>query len=891
MPRAPRTPDASKTPVSLEDQLSLVVEQEGMSLSSPDGVRLMRAPNQVDVKRSSRRRRGKKIGYADRPAISANLSEDRTRDTVADLDRIVVGFAEVHAPRMVRKPVAIRQSEHERSPYVVSLRGLSLIPVAVEAEERIPASALLDRALPPTEGGIPNLEAVAALASDLCPDEDDTACQEQFTAANFQTTYTGSYGLLNQLMLATSAFFSAIARVFSWSPAAPSAEAGAPAEEGGGTSVAVSVTRFRFGRIALGMAGLLLAATLPANAVRFARSLESDKAAALIAGHAGVAEAKAAANTPLPESVEALRRASARFRQADDVLDSTNALAVGLAGLVPQTRSAYRTARSLAEIGAKTSDAGALLANGLSTALGANAKSPLDRLGVMSAYAEGALPLLDDAAEAFRHVDPKMIPQEEQAKVVQLQEGIEQGRTAIREFTGLSVLLSEALGRSGPRRYLVVFQNPSELRPTGGFMGSFAEVTIDQGEITKLHVPTGGTYAVQGQLTARITPPAPLGLIAERWEFQDSNWSPDFSAAVQKIRSFWSKAGGPTVDGVIAVNATFVEKLLLLTGPIEVPELGKTITSENFLLETQKSVELEYDRVENQPKKILGLLAPRLMERLKALPQEQLVGAFGLLSSALESKEIQASFLDPDEDALARRYGWSGQLKSTPGDTFAMITANIAGQKTDLAINENVDHVATIAANGSIEDTVSITRTHTASKGELFRGVRNVAYIRFYVPRGSTLLSAKGFKAPDASLFSAPEEGLETDPDEAKIAHTRTRHASGLDVWDEGERTVFGGWSMVDPGQTQSLALHYRLPFTAQDLRSRLNMAPSDSGESSNRSAYTLLLTSQSGTPHRQITSHIAAPTDWTLAWGRAAEGIEAIWDHDYVMAALYETK
>ena len=420
-------------------------------------------------------------------------------------------------------------------------------------------------------------------------------------------------------------------------------------------------------------------------------------------------------------------------------------------------------------------------------------------------------------------------------------------------------------------------------------MGSFAEVTLDKGEITKLVVPPGGTYAVQGQLTARIAPPEPLQLIANRWEFQDANWSPDFAKAAEKIRLFWSASGGPTMDGIVAVNATLVEKLLVLTGPIEVPELGKTISSENFLLETQKAVELEYDREENQPKKILGLLAPRLLERLKDLSQDQMMSAFGLLSSALETKDIQVSLLDPDEQELARRYGWYGQMKQTPGDVLSVIVANVAGQKTDLAIQDRVEHVATIAATGAIEDAVTITRAHTGTKGELFRGVRNVTYIRTYVPAGSTLLEASGFTAPDPSLFDKLQDGLEMDVDEAALMKTRIRHASGIDVWDEGDRTVFGGWSMVDPGSTITLSLRYRLPFTANDLRDRLDTGPASDDQAVPRTAYSLLLTSQSGTPNRRITSRVNIPTGWKTAWGRLADGIDAAWDRDYVMAALYE--
>jgi hypothetical protein len=878
----------------LEEQLSSVIEQEGISILAADGVRLMAAPTLVEVQKTgkSSKRRRSRGGYGNRPAVSV-MDDERLRDAVADLDRVVVGFADSAQPRIIRKSVLVRMTEHERSPYVVSLRGVSFEPVRIE-EERIRMSDALAHELPVSR--VPDLDAVTALAADLSEDASPDMGEEQFTSAAFEQTYVESYGMPARAKSSVASFFSSLVAGFTnlFTPRARKEE-----QTEMETDVVVTsdgrvwaFTHPRVVRAAMAVGGLLFVATMPANAVRMMRSLEEGKAAVTAAGVAGIAEAKAAGGAPLSEGVDALRRASARFREADAVLGSTNALAVGLAALAPQTHTAFATARALTEIGAKTSDAGSLLAVGLAKALGPDASSPLDRLKILSAYAEGALPLLDDAASALKNVDAKVLPEAERDKLEELTIGIDAGRVAVREFTGIAELLASALGREEPRRYLLIFQNPAELRATGGFMGSFAEVTVDKGELTKLDVPPGGTYAVQGQLTARVMPPQPLQLISDRWEFQDSNWSPDFQVAAEKIKYFWSKSGGPTMDGIIAVNATLVQKLLTLTGPIDVPELGKTITADNFMLEVQKSVEIEYDRTENQPKKILGLMAPRLMEKLKALPQEKTTDVLAILSSALETKEIQVAFANADEEALAKRFGWAGQMKNAPGDALALIGTNIAGQKTDLSVNETVDHLAVISADGGIQDTVTLTREHTAGKGELFRGVRNVSYLRFYVPRGASLVSASGFTPPDAGLFKAPQDGLATDPNEAVLAATR-RHdgTTGLDVWDEGDRTVFGGWSMVDPGQTVKLSVVYRLPFSAFDLRDRLQTGPQDAAQESERAAYSLLLTSQSGKANRQIRSHVTVPETWNMAWGRAADGIEGVWDRDAVAAALYDVE
>ena len=86
------------------------------------------------------------------------------------------------------------------------------------------------------------------------------------------------------------------------------------------------------------------------------------------AGADALEQIKLATNKPLPEGVEALRAASSRFARRTKRCPARTR-SPGLASLVPKTRASYRTGRALAEIGAKSADAAALLANGLSKAL------------------------------------------------------------------------------------------------------------------------------------------------------------------------------------------------------------------------------------------------------------------------------------------------------------------------------------------------------------------------------------------------------------------------------------------------------------------------------------------------------------------------------------------
>jgi hypothetical protein len=417
-------------------------------------------------------------------------------------------------------------------------------------------------------------------------------------------------------------------------------------------------------------------------------------------------------------------------------------------------------------------------------------------------------------------------------------------------------------------------------------MGSVAEITVDRGEIKRVRVPGGGPYDLRSELREHVAPPGPLQLIASRWEFQDANWFPDFAATADKIRWFWSRSGQPTVDGVVAVNSTLLEKLLAFTGPIDMPEYGKTLTAENVLFETQKAVELEYDKTENAPKKIIGDLFPLVLKQLREVPAERAPELLAVFADALRSKDVQIWLTRPEEQEQVARFGWLGRLPPASGDALAIVEANIAGQKTDTSIEESVLHEVEIAEDGSIIDTVTLTRTHKAAKGELFRGVNNVSYVRFYVPEGSQLLAAEGFHPPSAGLFKniPPEEGQ--DPHLASLIQPQGQ-SQGLTVTREFGRTAFGGWLQLEPGVTSVTKLRYRLPMTAFDITRRLN--PAD-GSASGRPAYLGLLTSQSGKAGRALEIRVTYPEQWRVAWPSPdTSAMSTVWDRDRAFALLFD--
>ncbi|MBI3627087.1 DUF4012 domain-containing protein, partial [Candidatus Uhrbacteria bacterium] len=222
-----------------------------------------------------------------------------------------------------------------------------------------------------------------------------------------------------------------------------------------------------------------------------------------------------------------------------------------------------------------------------------------------------ASPLINQAGDNLKKVSASFLPTEFQSKFSQVQELLPVMQKSLSRVLMVADSLLEILGEKEQKRYLVVFENNSEMRATGGFMGSLALMDVYQGKIKNLEIPQGGPYDFKGSLLARVISPQPLHLVNPVWQMQDANWFFDWPTSAKKIIWFYQKSGGPSVDGVIALNTFVLRDLLKVTGPVDLPEYGKTIDENDFLMELQKSVEKEYKDIK-KPKAIISELAPKV---------------------------------------------------------------------------------------------------------------------------------------------------------------------------------------------------------------------------------------------------------------------------------------
>lgn len=609
------------------------------------------------------------------------------------------------------------------------------------------------------------------------------------------------------------------------------------------TRARMAPPRYWSGKLA-GFLALLLLFTLPFPAIRsyqFLTDVRADTESAALDALNLLVDAKDALQTGNASRAKTLfADAEQKFSSAQNTVERVPGPLRFLASAIPGSGAKISNSERLLRIGFNSAHIGGRIANLLAES-DPSAVVQSEFFPLLSR----AFDILDDEFARIKEtaglanaIDTDAIPARYREKFSALSDELS-GITALANMLHDShEVIEKAFGSEQKRRYLLLFQNNTELRPTGGFIGSYALIDIYRGKLVNVEIPGGGSYGLQGQLSERVRAPQPLHLINPRWEFQDANWFPDFPTSAKKILWFYEKAGGPTVDGVLAINAAFFEQLISIVGPIAMVDYGKELTSENFIAETQKAVEIEYDRKENKPKQFIADLFPKVLERVGQ--QQKSYGAIArAIGDALVRRDIQIFLKNPAEQGKLAAFGVSGAVADAPFDYMMIVSATVGGGKSDAVISDMVTRDTVIREDGTMEGRIAFTRKHNGKRGDIFTGVQNASYLRFYLPRGTRISSATGFQAPSIARFENDSPDLREDNFLRMIEGTPALEPStGMVVTSEFGKSVFGHWLVLEPGEEKTVELSFVLPFTVEDIASNTYSG----GE------YSLFIQRQSGT-------------------------------------------
>jgi hypothetical protein len=354
--------------------------------------------------------------------------------------------------------------------------------------------------------------------------------------------------------------------------------------------------------------------------------------------------------------------------------------------------------------------------------------------------------------------------------------------------------LPEFAGVDHPRRYFVAMQNPAELRGTGGFIGSYSLLTIDEG---KLSLAPFRSIAALPDAAPGVMPTSSRRFVHLYDEFggvgfwRNINMSPDTPSVGAAIEALYRHVEGVYLDGTIFVDPAVLAYMLQATGPITDAQTGITLSANEVVAFMTNGA---YERFPGPARqRLLGQAAAAVLDRF--LQGTDPVAALRALGSAAGEGHLVVHAADPAVQGAFAAAGMDGSIGPDRGDYLGVFLANAAGNKVDYYLNPRLSYDVILGADGTASAEASVDLANEAPAGQEPSEVLG-PYGSNGLEPGDTQSWVQTFCAPGCLLQEATEDG---GPGSVQPLHER-----GL--------PMFRSFVRANAGETSTLGYRFHVP-------------------------------------------------------------------------------
>ncbi len=439
-------------------------------------------------------------------------------------------------------------------------------------------------------------------------------------------------------------------------------------------------------------------------------------------------------------------------------------------------------------------------------------KSGPDRVTQIVKILNKSLPYLDKiqgnlakAADEVKNIDLNKYPEKFKGKEVR--KNLEVAKNfilgsaiAVKEGKEALIAAPAALGIPSSKSYLLLFQNDKEIRATGGFMTAYATLTINNGQISA--TTSDDIYRLDEKLLnvclkkiCPLTPPAPIvkylpevsGKPRSAWSMRDSNISPDVPTSAKQFETMYQLLGeGLPFDGIIYIDTQVVENLIEVTGPINVfdteysSKIDKRCNCPNVIYELESYAEIAA-KGEKDRKAVLGVLMQQILARSLGAEVEKVPQLIETIATLANQKHVMFYMHDQQLEKALSSLNWTGEIKLFDGDYLHINDSNFAGGKSNLYVVQTLTQEINKQSDGTYKKKIIVEYKNDQQFNTWLNGI-NRDYVRFFVPKGSKLISSKGSDNPVTTI-------------------------------DDLGKTVFEAFVQVRPQNSRKLEIEYTVPY------------------------------------------------------------------------------
>ena len=284
------------------------------------------------------------------------------------------------------------------------------------------------------------------------------------------------------------------------------------------------------------------------------------------------------------------------------------------------------------------------------------------------------------------------------------------------------------------KNYLVILQDNTELRPTGGVIAAVGLMSFNNGKLKAIEVETPSS--IDSKIKSKVVAPKELieDLGKTNWEFKDTNWDPDFPTSATRIISFYNQVNPTKIDGILIFDLTAARSLLSATGELSLE--GRERVSEDNLI-SQATI----NQGEEQ---FLTTFTKELLNRVFFGSDKIFSNTFRSIEDSLSRKHLLIFVTDPKLSAYLQLGNVSGKIprpNSKEGDLLGIFEANTGGNKANHFVDKSLSLEITKVASG-LNHRLQINLTNRSSNN-VWPGGTLKDRVRILVPYGSKLLSLK----------------------------------------------------------------------------------------------------------------------------------------------------
>lgn len=301
--------------------------------------------------------------------------------------------------------------------------------------------------------------------------------------------------------------------------------------------------------------------------------------------------------------------------------------------------------------------------------------------------------------------------------------------------------IKSVLGEDIEKKYLLLFANNMELRPGGGFIGSFGILTIRDLTIQDLKIYD--VYDADGQLKEHVNPPAPIRkyLGQPNWFLRDSAFSSDFYENYTQAKKFLDlEINSGNFDGGILVTTSAIQNILESMNEIYIPDFNEKINKDNFYIKAQLYAEENFFPGSTQKK---GFLAALTRQMFIELENASFPVLFKMLNKSLDEKHITLLFDDKNIQSSYDSLYWSGKriapscyskTENCAVDYIFTFDANLGVNKANFFVTKNMNLKVTMTKDGSLNNELTIF-LNNESQNNTFPGGDYKNYMQISLPK------------------------------------------------------------------------------------------------------------------------------------------------------------